>query len=339
MHVSNVKNKPNFPFRIGVDNYSLYPLELDPMQTLQWALDHHAHGIQFSGLSPRDQQIVDEAYLKDLTQFTRSNDLYLEWGGGQHIPYDLQSWQKKDIFQINHKAAKEAEILGTRIIRSCSGGLMRWDSKSPPTETLLRETALTLKAQKKMLQDHNAILAIETHFEFTTHELLRLFDMCEAEPGEYLGIDLDTMNLLIMLEDPLMATDRILPWVVATHVKDGGLISTEEGFLSFPTEIGKGFVPLKDIFKRLAGLDRTIHLSIEDHGGQFHQPIYDPDFLSKFPDLTVQEFSRLIRTAHITSSAINEGKCTITSRDDWPEICEERLVRDIRGLKDIVVDI
>ena len=339
MPVSNVKNKTKSSFRIGVDNYSLYPLELDPMDTLQWALDHQADGIQFSGLSPRDQKTTDEVYLKDLAQFARTNDLYLEWGGGQHIPCDLQTWKKKDILAINQKAAKQAEILGTRIIRSCSGGLMRWNSSSPSTETLLKETASALKSQKKMLQDHNVLLAIETHFEFTTHELLHLFDMCAAEPGDYLGIDLDTMNLLIMLEDPLMGTERILPWVVATHIKDGGLACSDEGFISFPAEIGKGFVPFIDILRRLESLDRNIHLSIEDHGGQFNQPIFDPEFLSKFPDLTVQEFSRLIRTAHTTSAGMIEEECTITDRNDWPAICEARLERDIRALRNLVNDI
>jgi sugar phosphate isomerase/epimerase len=336
MPVLNVKNKTKPYFRVGVDNYSLNPLELDPMDTLQWALDHQADGIQFSGLSPRDQPLADKGYLKDLSQFAESNNLYLEWGGGQHIPYDLQTWKKKDILPENQRVAEQAGILGTRIIRSCSGGLMRWNSSSPSTETLLKETALTLKSQKKMLQDHNVLLAIETHFEFTTHELLVLFDMCEAEPGDYLGIDLDTMNLLIMLEDPLMGTERILPWVVATHIKDGGLICSDEGFIAFPAEIGKGFIPLMDILKRLKSLDRNIHLSIEDHGGQFNQPIFDPEFLSKFPDLTVPEFSRLIRTAHRTSNALDEGKWSITDRDDWPAICETRLDRDIKTLRKMV---
>jgi sugar phosphate isomerase/epimerase len=332
MPASNEKNRPA-PFRIGVDNYSLHPLELDPLETLQWALDHQADGVQFSGLTPQSRQKLDKAYLKDLAGFAQSNNLYLEWGGGQHIPRDLRSWEKKDIRAINQSASEEAEILDTRIIRSCSGGLMRWDAGAPPTETLLRETAAALKAQKKMLQDHNVILAIETHFEFTTHELLRLFDMCEAEPGDYLGIDLDTMNLLVMLEHPLQAVERILPWVVSTHIKDGGLISTREGLLSFPAEIGRGSIPLKRILKRLYSLRGSIHLSIEDHGGQFVQPIFDPLFLMKFPDLTAQELCLLIQMAYQTSRAVDEGNCEITNRDDWPALCESRLERDIQTLR------
>jgi len=113
-------------------------------------------------LTQEQRRDIDDKYLKDLAQFAASNNLYLEWGGGQHIPFDVETWKKKDIRKINRAAAKEAAALGTRIIRSCSGGLMRWDSESPPTEKLLKEMAKSLKSQRQMLKDHNVILANST---------------------------------------------------------------------------------------------------------------------------------------------------------------------------------
>ena len=64
---------------------------------------------------------------------------------------------------------------------------MRWTTDAPSTETLLAETAAALAAQQSMLRDHGVVLAIETHFEFTSFELVRLFERCEAEPGDWLG--------------------------------------------------------------------------------------------------------------------------------------------------------
>ena len=216
-------------FRIGVDNYGLLPLGLEPLNILGWASENGAEGVQFSGIEPRHSSMLDVAYLYDMKQFAELEGLYLEWGGAQHIPRDMKSWESKAIFDINRKAAEEALVLGTRVIRSCSGGLMRWDPANPTTDELLRDTAEALLAQREMLRDHNVILSIEIHFEFTTHELLRLFEMCEAEPGDWLGICLDTMNLLTMLEEPVRATRRILPWISSTHIKDGGLLLTTEG--------------------------------------------------------------------------------------------------------------
>jgi len=321
---------------VGIDNYCLHPLQLAPMETLKWAEEYGAEGLQFSGLSPDDAKKVDEVYLRDLSGYASDKGLYLEWGGAQHIPFDLKTWEKKDIMGINQKVAEQAAILGTPIVRSCSGGLMRWDPHSPVTETLLEEMANSLRAQRQMLKDNHVILAIETHFEFTTHELLRLFDRCETAPGEYLGICLDTMNLLTMLEDPISATQRILPWVVCTHIKDGAVLLNKEGLTTFPTEIGKGVIDLRKICAFLDLSQRNINLTIEDHGGEFFLPVFDPLFLSKFPDLTAGEFADIIRLALQTDAAMKNGDITITAREKWPQICEARIKRDIHILKQLL---
>jgi sugar phosphate isomerase/epimerase len=321
---------------IGIDNYCLHPLHLQPMEVLEWAGKNGAEGVQFSGLDPKIAEIVDGAYLKDISGYASEKGLYLEWGGAQHIPFDMSTWERKDIAGLNRKVTEQAALLGTPIVRSCSGGLMRWDPQSPMTETLIEEMAKSLRAQRGMLMDNNVILAIETHFEFTTHELLRLFDRCEAVPGEYLGICLDTMNLLTMLEDPVAATQRILPWVVSTHIKDGGVFLDDSGLTTYPVEAGKGVVDLRRICDFLDLLEREVHLTIEDHGGEFFLPVFDPSFLSKFPDLTPEEFARITRLALRTNERMKSGEMTITSREEWPEICETRVKRDIRSLEKLL---
>lgn len=322
--------------RVGIDNYGLFPLELAPLRILQWARDNGAEGVQFSGFTPEESQKIDPSILKDLSQFASSNDLYLEWGGGQHIPFDVQTWAKKDIFEVNRKAAREAEILGTQIIRSCSGGLMRWNPDNPKTDTLLEEAAVALRSQKQMLKDHNVILAIETHFEFTTFEFLRLFERCDAEPGDYLGICLDTMNLLTMLEEPVSATERILPWIVSSHIKDGGVILESDDLISFPAEIGRGVIDLIKIIVLLNTLPHKVNLSIEDHGGSFVLPVSNPQFLAEFPDLSRDEFIKLLRLADLTKDRMEHKGLSIIEREQWPEICEERLKRDILALKELL---
>ena len=319
--------------RIGIDSYCLLPLQLTPLDTLQWAKENGAQGVQFSGLREGEIGLVDEAYLKDMARFALEFGLYLEWGGGQHIPLDMSTWQQKDIFEINLRAAQQAELLGTRVIRSCSGGLMRWQEDSPDTQTLLLKMASALRKQKSMLRDHGVTLAIETHFEFTSFELLRLFQMCEAEPGSWLGICLDTMNLLTMLEDPLSGTHRLLPWVVCTHIKDGGIRLLDQGIKTFPCGLGKGVVDLEGIIAMLQSLPHPVHLSIEDHGGEFTLPIFDARFLAEFPDLTLQEFVGLCRLSRLTEERMDRGALEMTTRRDWPELCEERIKKDLAALK------
>ena len=322
-------------FRVGIDSYSLSPLEFSPFEVLDWVAKHGGDGVQFTELHLGAGGTLDDGFLQDLARRAREQGLYLEWAGGEHIPFDTVTWQRKDLVPINTAAARQAAAVGAGVVRSCSGGLMRWRADSPSTEVLLGETAAALKSLAPIFRDHGVVLALELHFEFTTFELLRLFEMCGAEPGGWLGICLDTMNPLTMLEDPVSAVDRVLPWVVAVHAKDGALMLHDQGFTSFPVECGTGYVDFELILGRLAQLDRTIHLSLEDHGGSFDLPIFDATFLPRFPDLTVQELAKLLRLARLGERRIDAGALCITERSAWPTVCERRVERGLKTLKAI----
>jgi len=322
-------------WRVGLDNYGLFPLDLSPLATLEWAVSHGADGVSFSGLTLEWQRHMDAAALADLRAFAADHDLYLEWGGAQHIPRDMTTWARRDLLDVNRRAAQEASALGTRIVRSCSGGLMRWDAANPPTEDLLRETAEALTAQRTMLRDHGVVLAIETHFEFTSAELLRLFDMCDTEPGGWLGICLDTMNLMTMIEHPVSAAGRLLPWVVSTHVKDGGVLESREGLVTFPAPIGAGVIDLLAIIQMLGTLEQPPHLSVEDHGGSSLLPVRDAGFLARFPDLNGTELAALVEMAAATQA---NPACRPLDRDAWPAVCESRIAADLRALRALADD-
>jgi sugar phosphate isomerase/epimerase len=317
-------------FRVGIDAYSLKPLGLDPFELLDWALLNDARGVQFS---ETPEQAGDKGFLAELRDYARQNGLYLEWGGGQHVPCDLETGMPKDIIATNRRAAEQATFLGVKTVRSCSGGLMRWKADSLPTEDLLEAMARGLSAQAPLFRDLGVVLAVETHFEFTTFEILRAFEMSGAEPGGPIGICLDTMNLLTMLEEPVAATRRVLPWIVTTHIKDGGLLLGPDGLTSFTAEAGKGLVDLARIFEVLSSLPREITLSIEDHGGSFPLPIFDPAFLAKFPDLAVSEFADLMKIAVRTQELIREKELAILDRARWPDVCEARVRRDLKAVR------
>jgi sugar phosphate isomerase/epimerase len=321
--------------RVGIDNYCLFQKGLMPAEVVKWAYENGAEGVAFSGYDAESREHFTSAYLRDVKDLANDLGLYLEWGNGQHVPMDLETFKPKEIYLSNRRAVGEACGLGAGIIRSCSGGLMRWKKDSPSTQHLLKEAAKELKKQASLFRDNGVILAIETHFEFTTFELLRLFEMCEVEPGDYLGICLDTMNLLTMLEEPVAAAERILPWVVTTHFKDGGILSDESGLTTFPAQGGKGVIDLEKIAQLLFSTGREINLSIEDHGGSFHLPVNEKWFIERFPDLPVLEYDSLLELSEKTTEKIKESGLKITERNDWTVICEERTREDIGYIKNL----
>jgi sugar phosphate isomerase/epimerase len=326
-------------FRVGIDSYCLNPLGLDPFVLLDWVARHGGEGVQFSEVHMPRGKPIDSEFLRDLRSAAVERRLYLEWGGGQHVPFDTNTWSQRDLMPVNRNAAEQASALGARIVRSCSGGFFRWSDSAPATDRLLQSTANALRAQRRMFEELGVTLAIELHFEFTTFELVRLFEMCEAEPGGWLGICLDTFNVLPLLEDPVAATSRILPWIVATHIKDGSLFLNRTGLISFPVTVGRGLVDLRAILELLTELDRPMNLSLEDHGGAFTTSLDDEGFLQRFPDLSALELSRLITMAQKGGEMRDEGQPGVTERERWPELCEGRTQIGLNNLRELVANL
>jgi sugar phosphate isomerase/epimerase len=322
--------------KTGLDSHSLYPLNLMPHEVLQWAHKNSAGGVHFSVLPEPQKENLTVAYLHDLGQMARDMDLYIEWGGGKHIPFHIGDWTRDDLMPVNMKAAGEAVAIGTKIIRSCSDGMIRANPSNPPTGTLLKATVSELKRVIPMLRDNGVILAIETNFEFTTYELLKIFNMCEVEPGDCLGICLDTMNLLTMLENPVQSVERVLPWLVCTHIKDGGLVFDKKGITAFPSALGSGIIDIEKIAGMIIEGKPDVNLSVRSQGGSYLLPIHEPWYIDQFPNLTISEYNNLMLLEDIAEHSMEEGKLRITGVEDWESSCVERTAADIKFLRAIV---
>jgi sugar phosphate isomerase/epimerase len=323
-------------FRVGIDSYCLNPLNLSACEILEWAAARGGEGVQFSEGNEAAGDTADAVFLRELADTSRDLGLYLEWGGGQHVPFNTTGWEERDLFESNRRAAEAASTVGARVVRSCSGGFFRWEDSAPDTDTLVTATAAALRPQRALFDDLGVTLAIELHFEFTTFELLRLFEMCDAEPGGWLGICLDTFNMFPMLEDPVAGTERILPWVVATHVKDGAVVLRPDGISTFPTPLGSGHIDLPAILDLLESVNHSVNLTVESHGGSFSTAIFDAQFMERFPDLTGAEMESLLRLGREGKELFANGDLRITERAHWLEICEGRTEADLRYLKGLV---
>jgi 3-oxoisoapionate decarboxylase len=318
------------PFKIGIDGRVLGPLGLSPFETLDWAIMNEADGVQFSaGAGPSP----DRSFLRELAQYADENRLYLEWGGAEYVPLDPVTGRPRDISSVNRDAAEQAHVLGVDTVRAAASGPKRWEKGAETADERFRLSARTLREQGPMLRDAGVTLALETGSAFTTYDLLRLFEMCGVRPGEHLGICLDTMNVLTLLEDPVEAAGRVLPWVVTTHIKDGAILLAEDGFIAFAAEAGTGVIDLETIIGRLGTLDRGVNLSLEDHAGGVPVPAFAPDFPAALPDLAATELLSILKLSMKGQRLLDEGGLSILEPERWAEHCERRLKRGLRALR------
>lgn len=320
------------PFKVGIDGRVLGPLGLSPFETLDWAIMNEADGVQFSaGAGPSP----DRSFLRELAQYANENRLYLEWGGAEYVPWDPVTGRPRDISSVNRDAAEQARALGVDAVRAAPSGPKRWVKGLETAEERLRLSARALREQGPMLRDLGVTLALETGPVFTTFDLLRLFEMCGVRPGEHLGICLDTMNVLTLLEDPVEAAGRVLPWVLTTHIKDGAILLAEDGFIAFAAEAGTGIVDLETIIGRLGSLDRGINLSLEDHAGGVPVPAFTPGFPAALPDLAATELLSILKLTMKGQRLLDEGGLSILEPERWADHCERRVKRGLRALRRI----
>ena len=70
------------------------------------------------------------------------------------------------------------------------------------------------------LRDLGVRIALETHADLTVDELV---DVLERVDHDVVGVTLDTGNLVMRLDEPVAAAERLAPRVLVTHVKDAVL--------------------------------------------------------------------------------------------------------------------
>jgi sugar phosphate isomerase/epimerase len=141
------------------------------------------------------------------------------------------------------------------------------------------------------------------------------------------------------MDEPLAAVRRIAPYVICTHTKDALLFTTERslppaeadlvdwsqarvtdgrgndvdprrvppalGWQSRPC--GQGSLSFPALLEVLGQHVPELALSVEDHGNIQTMPIYEPDWLASYSDLTTHELAALVGLAHAGDERIASG--------------------------------
>ena len=161
-----------------------------------------------------------------------------------------------------------------------------WAVQLEATQQVLRRLAPVLRSNKLRL-------AVETHADLTVDEMLRFLDGIDPDMA---GVTLDTGNLAMRLQDPLLAVERLAHRVLCTHVKDAVLDFSPRGVRWQARPVGAGIVPIAAMLAILRAANPALNLSVELHPRIYDLPIYDPSWLAFFPDLRPDGLGRDCQT-------------------------------------------
>jgi 3-oxoisoapionate decarboxylase len=267
--------------RIGIDSYSfhryfgeVYPdLQADPGKT--WTMEGDfvdfakAHGAEEVALETCFFSSTDEGYLADMKARVDEAGFAARVVGWGH-PDGLHAGSDEEALADLKRHIPVAAALGAPIMRIVSGSMIHVEE---PHEPQVRNTIRMLGEAVEVAREHDVVLAIENHIDFTSREIL---EIVEGVDSEHLRVNFDTGNTLRLFEDPVDAARRLAPYTVATHTKDiinlpkGG--SPAERFTYWPSApCGEGLIDLEGVATALSegGFEGALCVEIDLVAPQF----------------------------------------------------------------------
>lgn len=141
------------------------------------------------------------------------------------------------------------------------------------------------------LADFDMRVLVKTHEEITSYECLALVDRVGADR---LGVSYDPVNMLVRIEDPIAAAQRLAPHIAQMHIDDGTLRPEEPNSIRrHLVPAGEGILDWATILALVPNARRLVEL----HNGQFAMPVFDTDWLKSQPYIDLCEYARLVGKA------------------------------------------
>lgn len=284
--------------RIGFDRYTIQHRGFSPEATLRFAVAHRFDGVQFINPASIDESL-DSGVLEGFRRKADELGLYLEVGLPSPNPArrSRELGRPVSVREVADGLAPHVEALaalGCRHARIYVGDRHDRFRTDFPWEAQVAGSLEVIRELTPRLVGCGIRLAVETHADLTAVEMLALLDRLDPQVA---GVTLDTGNLAMRLDDPLATAQLLAPFVVATHVKDMVLAFTPRGLCWQARPVGSGVLPIPDILAALLRTRPDLTLSIELHPRTYDLPIYDPRWLSFFPDLRPESLAAVVRLA------------------------------------------
>ncbi len=289
--------------RVGVDTFTLRDLHLDPFQQLEFIHRFGLEGAQFGGvehLAPGR----DAGRLREIRARADALGLYTHVSLSVTCNPHLAGRSLAELERELRQDIEAAAACGWHELHASMGGGEERYHHPVPWPQQVDDVAALIRRLGPVLRHHGSRLDIETHGDVTTFELIRI---CEAAGPDIAGICLDTANVLCQCEDPVAAAQRAAPYTHLTHLKDGAIAFIPTGYRRQTLPAGRGMLDWRTLLPILAAEQPNLPLSIEDHKWLFDFHVFDPQWIRLHPDLTREEYARVMQFGYRCEQRMREG--------------------------------
>ena len=229
--------------------------------------------------------------------------------------------------------------LGSKVVRAFMEGF-GIQFKPISLDDYVSEAIAHIRNLLPEFENRGLYLCLENHGGLRMKHLRRVL---KTFPNEHLGINLDTGNAVLTLEDPVEVANELAPRTYTCHLKDWNLIRCPEGLIARGCASGEGVVDLKaivEILRAKAPQDRPLHLSIESPQEHLVLKMLTAEFWRGHGDVTGRELGNMLRLAEKRNMPIQgeyriaalrgEGESTILAEE------EAAIARSVAYCRDVL---
>jgi len=256
---------------LGLHTYSLYlhgigqawaDFQLPwPRQMSTFELFKEAVNLGLDGLHLDDGvlETLDPAYLQEVKTAAHEHGLYLEYnfsmdlgGMGIGLQHDLD------------EAIATAENLGADIVK-VSMDLVRprplaGSRFHPRVKDQMKAFASRLKTSAPAAEAAGIKIAVENHCDSFSEEILWLLDLVN-HPA--VGACIDTVNALMVMEDPMQAIANLAPRAFTNHFRDDRIEMQRYGFKLTGAAVGEGDIDMQRAYEIINTQSTMRRINIE----------------------------------------------------------------------------
>jgi sugar phosphate isomerase/epimerase len=202
---------------------------------------------------------LDASYLQEVGAAARERGLYLEY----NFSMDLAG---RDI-GIQHdldEAIATARALGADIVK------VGMDLKRPRPVSAshfhpdvmgqIKSFASLLKASAPAAEATGIKIAVENHCDSFSEEILWLLDRVDSP---VVGACIDTVNALMVMEDPMQAIENLAPRSFTNHFRDDRIEFQRYGFKLTGTAVGEGDIDMQRAYEIIKTRSTMRRINIE----------------------------------------------------------------------------
>lgn len=241
----------------GWAGFSLpWPRQITTFELLDKVVDLGLDGVH---LDDAVLESFDEAYLREVRAAADERGLFLEYNlsldwdnRGIGIKHDLG-----EALDIAHALGADVVKVGMDMVRPRPVSASRFH---PQIVGRLEEMAALLKTHAPTAAERGIRIAVENHADTFADEILWLLDRVD-HPS--VGACIDTVNAFHVMEDPMLAIEKLAPRAFTNHFRDDRIEYEIWGFRLTGAALGEGDIDVQRAYELIRDTSSTDRIIIE----------------------------------------------------------------------------